>query len=81
MNACCFFLIELAADDFLLVVFQAQPVQQGNQPRTAFVSDAEFPLDEGSDLARATPAILKLAFSRGERPIFVLALFAIDIVV
>ena len=47
-----FFRIELAADDFRLVVFQAQPGQQGDQPRTAFVNHAEFPLDKGSDLAR-----------------------------
>ena len=45
-----FFRIELAADDFRLVVFQAQPVQQGNQSRAAFVNDAKFPLDKGADL-------------------------------
>ncbi len=48
-----FFRIELSADDFRLVVFQAQPVQQGDQPRTAFVNHAEFPLDKGSNFARA----------------------------
>src|SRR5271156_6633343 len=44
--------IELARNDIRLVIFQAQPMQQRDQSRTAFVNEAEFPLDPGTDLAR-----------------------------
>ena len=44
--------VELAPDDFRLVIFEAKPMQQGDQPRAAFIDDAELLLDIGADLAR-----------------------------
>ena len=44
--------IELAADDFRLVVFQPSRRSKASS-RAAFVNHAAFPLDKRSDLARA----------------------------
>src|ERR1700761_2026628 len=46
------FRIELARDDFGLVIFESQAMQQRDQPRAAFVDEAEFLRDPGADLAR-----------------------------
>ena len=46
----CF--VELAGNVFRLVVFQAKPMQEGDQSRAALVGDAEFLLDIGAGLAR-----------------------------
>src|SRR4029077_12053148 len=44
--------VELARNDIGLVIFEPQAMQQRDQPRTAFINEAEFPLDPGTDLAR-----------------------------
>ena len=44
--------IELAGDDIGLVIFEIEAVQQRDQPRAAFVNEAEFLLYEGADLPR-----------------------------
>src|SRR5271168_5417582 len=46
------FRIELARDDFGLVIFESQAMQQRDQARAAFVDEAEFLGDPGADLAR-----------------------------
>jgi hypothetical protein len=44
------FSIELAANDFWLVLFKSKPMQQGDQSGAAFVNNPKFPLDKGSNL-------------------------------
>src|SRR5277367_1966349 len=44
------FRIELARDDFGLVIFESQAMQQRDQARAAFVDEAEFLGDPGADL-------------------------------
>src|ERR1019366_688425 len=44
--------VELARNDIRLVIFEPQAMQQGDQSRTAFVNQAEFLLDPGTDVAR-----------------------------
>src|SRR5208283_5592994 len=46
--------VELAPDDFRLVIFETKPMQQGDQPRAALIDDAKLLLDIGADLARRT---------------------------
>ena len=44
--------VELARNDSRLVIFKPQAMQQRDQPRTALVFEAEFPLDPGTNMAR-----------------------------
>src|SRR6478752_10152114 len=44
--------IELTGDDIGLVIFEIEAVQQRDQPRAAFVNEAEFSRDEGANLPR-----------------------------
>jgi hypothetical protein len=44
--------IELAGDGIGLVIFEIEAVQQRDQPRAAFVNEAEFLRDKGADRAR-----------------------------
>ena len=46
--------VELARDDVRLVIFEPQTMQQRDQPRAAFINEAEFRLDPGADLACRT---------------------------
>jgi hypothetical protein len=43
---------ELAGNDFRLVIFETQTMQERNQSRAAFIDAAKFLLDKGADLAR-----------------------------
>jgi hypothetical protein len=43
--------VELGRNDIRLVIFEAQPKQQCDQSRTAFVNRAEFPLDRCARIA------------------------------
>src|SRR5271157_1428402 len=45
-------LVELGRNDIRLVIFEPQAMQQRDQPRTAFVNEAKFLFDPGTDLAR-----------------------------
>src|ERR1700680_3548747 len=44
--------VELARNDIRLVIFEPQAMQQRDQSRTAFVNEAKFLFDPGTDLAR-----------------------------
>jgi hypothetical protein len=46
------FFVELARDNVRLVIFKTQPMQQCDQPRTAFVNETELLFDPGADVAR-----------------------------
>ena len=41
--------VEMAANDFRLLIFQAQAMQQFDQTRAAFIFDAELPPDRDAD--------------------------------
>ena len=43
---------ELAGNDFRLVIFETQTMQERNQSRAAFIDAAKFLLDKSADLAR-----------------------------
>jgi hypothetical protein len=44
--------VELARDDFRIVIFEPKTMQERDQSRAAFVDETEFLLDKGADSAR-----------------------------
>jgi hypothetical protein len=45
-------LVKVATDDFRLLIFQAQAMQQFDQTRAAFIFDPELSSDKGADHPR-----------------------------
>jgi hypothetical protein len=60
---------ELAGNDFRLVIFETQTMQERNQSRAAFIDAAKFLLDKGADRARrlCCEPSLQDVFLRGAR--------------
>jgi hypothetical protein len=63
---------ELAGNDFRLVIFETQTMQERNQSRAAFIDAAKFLLDKAADLARRARRLccepsLQDVFLRGAR--------------
>ncbi|PNE11052.1 MAG: hypothetical protein CR217_11000 [Beijerinckiaceae bacterium] len=50
---------ELARNDFRLVIFETQTMQERNQSRAAFIDAAKFLLAKSADLARRAAALLR----------------------
>jgi hypothetical protein len=66
------FFVELARDNVRLVIFKTQPMQQCDQPRTAFVNETELLFNPNADMARrarqrCAGKDLQRAFLRGDQ--------------